>query len=313
MNYTTILSNKPLSLLNQRVSIKSGILANLVLKHFNLKLKNNVIYNIMKTYKPKNLQELLDIKSSIRIDGYSPYLSNFRGQIYDWNIKPNITRNKLSNEKILNSEKKFLNDFKNKLIPEIPILKHFQNENYKYAQDWHNLFQAQHLGFYTRLTDWTQDFDTGLFFATLDNKKEYKDKSGVLWIFKCPYYEGDYLINFNQQENFKYFDIHPLELDKTYLIKHYSQFSSDFMDYVGEIRSFRQNGNFIIPNSKYIQTPIEEDSTINKFLEKIIITPTLKREISENHLSKSLEEYLLFNSKNNNKQLKMKEILNIRN
>lgn len=269
----------------------------------------NVGCNIMKIYNPNNLEELLDLKSNIRIDGYSPYLANFRGQIYDWNIKPNITRNKITDKKILDSERKFLYDFNNKLIPEIPVLKHFQSENFKYAQEWHNLFQAQHLGFCTRLTDWTQDFDTGLFFATFDNKNEYKDKPGVLWIFKCPYYKSDYLIDFNQYESFKYFDINPLNLDKTYLIKHYSQFPSDFMKYVGEIRPFRQNGNFIISYSKYIQKPIEEDSRINKFLEKIIITPDLKREIKENYLSKSLEEYLLFNPKSKNKQSRTEEII----
>lgn len=249
-------------------------------------------------HNPTNLEELLEIKAAIRLDSWSPYLAFFRGQIFDWEIKPNITRNpKLSKEKILKIEKAFFGNYIEEKVG-VKVLEHFDKDNYKHAQDWHNLFQAQHLGFYTRLTDWTQQFEHALFFSTDDENECYTDKEGIVWIYKCPKHE-EFLINFNRDEDDVFFDIHPFELDKFYMVKHPSLFPGDFMEFAGEIRRFRQDGSFMISTSAEINTPIEEIDYIVPHLEKIIINPELKKEI-EGYLNPSLREYFYFSSEENN-------------
>lgn len=252
----------------------------------------------MKILKPKNLNEILQIKDSIRFDGFSPYLAFFRGQTFDWPIKPNITRNeKLSKSEVLEKESAFFSNFTQEKMG-IPILKHFSSKKRKHAQFWHNLFQAQHLGFYTRLTDWTQDFETALFFSSDDENNAYSDKNGVLYFYECPYYE-EQLINFNREEDYSFFDIDPISLDKAYMVKHYSQFPDNFNDFASEVRRFRQDGSFIISTTQDIDKPLEEIDYIRKNLIKIIITPSIKKEITD-FLKPDTRDYFYYASFLNN-------------
>ncbi|MDR6919987.1 FRG domain-containing protein [Chryseobacterium sp. 2987] len=254
----------------------------------------------MKIYRPNNLQELLSFNQSVRRDGLSPYLAFFRGQINDWPIKPNITRNAhLTNIEILEKEKKFFKKYNEETLG-VKVLDHFDKDTTKYAQDWHNLFQAQHLGFYTRLTDWSQDFNNAMFFATDDEQKKFIDNDGVIYLYQCPYY-GDQLINFQRPEDFSYFDKNPFELGKAYMVKHHSQFPDDFENYAGEIRRFRQNGSFIISTSDEINKPIEEIQYINHYLTKIFLSPSIKAEIVE-YLDQDFKEFIYFGSNEDNKQ-----------
>lgn len=254
----------------------------------------------MKTIRPNNLNELLDFNKSIRMDGVAPYLAFFRGQVYDWPITPNITRNKnLSNEEILEKEKLFFSNFTEKKLG-LKVLTHFKSKNTKFAQLWHNLFQAQHLGFYTRLTDWTQDFISAMFFAIDDETKSNINKNGVIYFYACPYY-GNQLINFQRNEDFIFFNQNPFELDKAYLVKHYSQFPPDFENYAGEIRKFRQDGSFIISTTPEINQPIEDIPYINQYLTKIIITPSIKKEI-DGYIDDGFKKYIYFASNENNEK-----------
>lgn len=233
------------------------------------------------------------------MDGCSPYLAFFRGQIFDWPIKSNITRNPdLQKEEIFEKEKAFFSDYSEEKLG-IKVLKHDKKYEFEYAQDWYNLFQAQHLGFYTRLTDWTQSFVNALFFASDDETVSYSEKDGVVWIYKCPYYNKEFLINFNKSEDEIFFNKNPLELDKFYVIKHPILFDEDFMKYAGEMRRFRQDGSFIISTSQDINKPIEQIEYIIPHLEKIIISPELKASI-KNYLNPTLRDYFYYASEENN-------------
>ncbi|WP_419494914.1 FRG domain-containing protein [Chryseobacterium bernardetii] len=253
----------------------------------------------MKTFRPNTLEELLSFSKKIRRDGLSPYLAFFRGQINDWPIKPSITRNPdLSDTDILEKEKIFFENYNEETL-KINVLEHFDKDYTKYAQEWHNLFQAQHLGFYTRLTDWSQDFNSAMFFAIDDESKTYIDHDGVIYLYECPYY-GDQLINFQREEDYKFFDQNPFDLNKAYMVKHHSQFPDDFENYAGEIRRFRQDGSFIILTSEDINKPIEEIPYINHYLTKIYISPAVKAEIS-NYLDEGFKEFIYFASTEDNK------------
>ena len=249
---------------------------------------------------PENLDDLIEILNSNKSHGFSPFLTFFRGQIFDWPIKPNITRNSaLTNTEILEIEKEAYTEF-NSYSEGLNILEHFENEVTEFAQDWHNLFQAQHLGLYTRLTDWTQDEKSSMFFAIDDLNKNFIKDNGVIWIYKCPYYpEDDSLINFNRDEDYHFFNQNPFKLKKAYLVKHYSQFNEDFENYAGEIRKFRQDGSFIISTSEDISKPIEDIDFIKPHLTKVIIRASLKNEIID-FLGENIRDYIYYSSVENN-------------
>ncbi|MCD0477801.1 FRG domain-containing protein [Chryseobacterium sp. LC2016-29] len=257
----------------------------------------------METLTPETLDQLYEIINVNRSHGWSSFLTFFRGQIFDWPIKPNVTRNpSLSDEQILEIEKEAFKEFA--FYSEgLKILEHFEKDSTKHAQDWHNLFQAQHLGLYTRLTDWTQDERSAMFFTIDDLKGEHVENNGVIWIYKCPYYpEDELLVNFNEpDESYHFFDENPLELKRAYLIKHYAQFPDDIEGYAGEIRRFRQDGSFIISTSEDISKPIEELEYIRPHLVKILIKPSLKREIIK-HLGEDIRDYIYYSSNENNSE-----------
>ena len=139
-----------------------------------------------------------------------------------------------------------------------------------------------------------------MFFSIDDETQQYIDNEGVIYVYECPYY-GDQLINFQRDEDYPFLNQNPFELDKAYMVKHASQFPEDFENYAGEIRRFRQDGSFIISTSQSINQPIEEIPYINHYLTKIIISPSLKKEISE-YLDDGMKEYIYFASTENNEE-----------
>jgi len=259
----------------------------------------------MKEYNPKNLEELLVIKSQIRFDGISPYLAFFRGQNADWEIKPGVSRGtENDSKKLLINENALFEKFEEEAKSFLNLQPHLNKKEYKFAQKWYHLFQAQHIGIKTRLTDWTQSFENALVFLIYDRENQNIDKNGVLWFYKAP---RNLLINFNNEENYKFWNQDPFILDKFYTIKHSSQFTDDYFKSPAEIKRFRQDGSFIISPSNRISTAIEKVDYLNKDLEKIIISPVLKKILKENYLSPNLEDYI-FDMQSQEKIDSLKEI-----
>ena len=242
----------------------------------------------MIVHRPKDLKHFLQINSSIRRDGNSPYIAFFRGQSKDWPIVPGVNRKlKFSTEEILERESKLLEEFLSSEELGFKIQQHNSKTKYKQAQKWLDIFQAQHIGVKTRLTDWTQSYENALSFA-LQNKPESTEDS-VLWVYKCPNIE-EFLINFNKHEDLEFLNLDPLDLPKTIAVKHFSM--DEFYENVGEKRRFRQDGSFIISSSKDITKAIETIPEIIPYLEKIFINSSLKKEILEEHLNPELANYL---------------------
>lgn len=89
----------------------------------------------------------------------------FRGQSSDYSLLPGICRMNSQND-TLETEKKMIEDFKNKLFPKVNI------------SDWQLLTIAQHYGLKTRLLDWSRDPSVALWFACNNDsfdRDKYKD------------------------------------------------------------------------------------------------------------------------------------------
>jgi len=216
---------------------------------------------------------------------YSDHFTVFRGQIEDWNIKACIARDaKMSEIEILKKEKSLFEES----VKNFDIQDHPYKDSYHYAQTWFDLFQLQHLGIKTRLVDWTRTKEHALFFAIDDCKKKSTNKNGVIWIYKCPRTQ---FMNFDSKSELGSLNKNPFELNDWYLIKHSSLFDDGYWVALGAIRKFRQDGCFIIPPSDQLQTSMQGVTSIEPYLEKIIIHPQLKKEIKL-YLPDDLRGYL---------------------
>jgi hypothetical protein len=263
-------------------------------------------------HKPLSIGGFIGILNNYRKDGCSPYITFFRGESKINKIKCGIGRNENQViEQILAKEKNLFNEFINSEKLGYSIQEHPLKNDFAYAQTWQNLFQAQHLGFKTRLTDWTQCHFTALEFALSDRDMV---TDGVIWVYKCPYIE-EYIFNFNIEENKKKLELNPFDLDMTIMIKQYTFMDESYFNYEGEIRRFRQDGSFILNSQNDILTPFEENPKFNKYLEKITLSPALKRKLRENYLIADYNDYL-YNKQDKekaNKFMALKEKIKLKN
>ena len=252
--------------------------------------------NTMTTHQPKNIKEFEDINKDIRRDSWSPYRAFFRGQSEDWPIVSGINRNnKFTKEQVLLQEKNLIKEFCESKFLGYNIQNHIFEKDFKYAQKWSSIFQAQHIGLKTRLTDWTETYEHALSFALQNvnnnSKIDLKRKlDAVLWVYKCPYNEM-FLINFNKPENHKFFDLNPFDLTETMAIKHMGM-SNNGIDCIGENKRLRQDGSFLITCNKDFSTSVENIERIKPHIEKIIINPELKNELLEDYLKPGLANYI---------------------
>lgn len=97
----------------------------------------------------------------------------FRGQTFDWPLKPSIGRVP-DESQFLRCERKMLDEFKREAIPYIDVVP---------ANDWQWLALAQHNRLPTRLLDWTTNPLVALWFAV--SAPAVDDEPGVAWAFQC--------------------------------------------------------------------------------------------------------------------------------
>ncbi|HEY4786353.1 MAG TPA: FRG domain-containing protein [Bacteroidales bacterium] len=122
---------------------------------------------------PKTINTLTEFTSIIEETCSNQETILFRGQQRDWPLLPSIMREILTEDNLLDAEKKMLEEFQRYSIP-------YLNYTPESTIEWLTL--AQHYGLPTRLLDWTENPLTGLWFVV--NKPPINHDDGVLWIFR---------------------------------------------------------------------------------------------------------------------------------
>jgi hypothetical protein len=244
----------------------------------------------MESFYVSTLDELFEVINSYRTDGFSPYLTFYRGESKERTVKCGLARNQIiSIDSLLKVENEMFNEFYNSKEIKFCLQKHSQSNSIPFSQNWLNLFQAQHLGLKTRLLDFTQSKETALYFVASSSRN--LDCDGVLWVYKCPYNKSN-IINFNEIDDTNYFQYDPFKLSKTLVVKHYTIFNDDFENAYGEILRFRQDGSFILFSETDILKSIDEIEHISSNIDKIIISSSLKNQIINEFLVTSYADYV---------------------
>src|SRR5438105_914839 len=98
----------------------------------------------------------------------------FRGQRYQWQLKPKLGRLKPRIGSLIGEEARMLADFKRRSVPLL---------DFPPANDLEWLAVAQHHGMATRLMDWTENPLAALWFATRNPPEAEEDEPspGVVW------------------------------------------------------------------------------------------------------------------------------------
>lgn len=257
----------------------------------------------------KDAEELHNILIALRVELYTKgiieVMPHYRGeQNYDWDITPGIFRpplDKISSKEGKVLEQKVIIEFEKEIIKNFGenVLRNLFNQS-DYGKQWDLLFQAQHAGIKTSLTDWSARYDSALFFSTEFSKiDKIEDAHGQIWCFLFPNELIKGHSNFNEKSIFAE---NPFEIKETIIIN-----SSFFMDNIEsrlfEHRMLKQYGRFLMCSSETCNIPINKQEKWSEFILKIKIPKKFKSSIREELVTHKItrkELYVDENHKLNN-------------
>jgi hypothetical protein len=211
-------------------------------------------------------------------------MPHYRGeQMYGWDIRSGIFRPPLtiSNPKQgKNFEKKAIAEFESIIHKRIgtKVLRDIFNKE-KHGRDWDLLFQAQHAGVKTTLTDWSPEIISALFFATEESESLATEGSdGQLWCFMTP---TQWIFGHNTYPTRDtFYDLDPFNLNETILINPAS-YLDNIQHRIFEYRMFKQRGRFVMLSSETCHIPLNRHNEIQPFLFKARIPADCKKTIRE--------------------------------
>lgn len=147
----------------------------------------------------------------------------------------------------------------------------------KHGKDWDLLFQAQHAGIKTTLTDWSAEIISALFFATEESTDPaIENADGQLWCYLVP--EPLLLGHNNIPVRETFYDMDPYKIDQTYLIN-VSSYLDNIEERIFEYRMYRQKGRFVMSASKNCHIPLNKQDYIQQFIFRFRIPKEFKKTI----------------------------------
>lgn len=173
-------------------------------------------------------------------------------------LKPTITRDKHTVETLITKERQELGRLSEVPSHELGV---YVNDTRTFRNEWILLMQAQHLGYQTRLIDWTINLRIALFFA-VENEK-YFNEDGCLCILTT---------NNNVWHDEQISKISPKDISETILVN--AARSYDFNECLGERRRTLQMGMFSISPYAESMIPLEK----NEYWNPRILKETIHRE-----------------------------------
>lgn len=211
-------------------------------------------------------------------------MPHYRGeQNYGWDIRSGIFRPplKISDPKIgKDLEQKAVAEFENVITNKIGnhVFRDLFNKE-KHGKDWDLLFQAQHAGIKTTLTDWSAEIISALYFATEESKDtSIENADGQLWSFLIPV---PLILGHNNlpvRETF--YDMNPYEMGQTYLIN-VASYLDNIEKRIFEYRMYRQKGRFVMSANKHCHVPLNQQDYVQQFIFRLRIPHEFKKTIRE--------------------------------
>ncbi len=180
-------------------------------------------------------------------NGLNGFMPHYRGeQKFGWDILPGIFRLPLTH--LSNVEGKKLEEQATKEFEEVVetkigsnVLRRIFNAE-KYGKAWDLLFQAQHAGIRTTLTDWTAFIVSALFFATEKSIYEDVEKSDAqLWCQMVP--EENIISDSQYFPKESMYNLNPSDIGNVYLINP-SIYIDNVEERLFEYNMYRQKGSF---------------------------------------------------------------------
>jgi hypothetical protein len=152
----------------------------------------------------------------------------------------------------------------------------------KHGKEWDLLFQAQHAGIKTTLTDWSAEMITALYFATEEsNVEEYEKADGQIWTLMTP---TSWILGHNTwPERETFYDLDPFAMTKPCLIN-VASYLDDMDKRIYEQRMYRQKGRFIISEADKCDTPLNSREEFKHLIHRLRI-PAAKKKAIRNELS----------------------------
>ena len=229
-------------------------------------------------------QTLIKLKIKLAEDYGWDMMPHYRGeQNFGWDIRCGIFRPPLSVPDVKTGkdiERKAVGIFesavKNKWGKDV-----FRNlfNHEKHGKEWDLLFQAQHAGIKTSLTDWSAEMITALYFATEESTDKNIEKAhGQIWTMMIP---TEWILGHNTwpvRETF--YDLDPFDLKQPYLIN-VSSYLDDMDKRIYEKRMYRQKGRFIITEADRCDVPLNNRDEFKHLIHRLRIPSEFKKPIRE--------------------------------
>jgi FRG domain len=240
----------------------------------------------------KSLDEAFDIHDNLFIpfrvklyeNGLNGFMPHYRGeQKYGWDILSGVFRppfDKLSSDKGKNLEKLAVTAFEDTIKTKIgdKVLRNIFNHE-KFGKEWDLLFQAQHGGVKTTLTDWTGFIQTALFFATeISSSEEIENSDAQLWCLMVPIENIISDSQFYPKESM--YNLDPFNIDNVYLINP-SIYIDNVDERIFEYRMYKQGGRFLAMPNNACNVPINKHDMFKDFLFHIRIPKDFKQSIRQ--------------------------------
>lgn len=172
----------------------------------------------------------------------------------------------------------------------------------KHGKDWDLLFQAQHAGIKTTLTDWSAEMITALYFATEKSTNEaYEKADGQIWTIMIP---TQWILGHNTwpvRETF--YDLDPFNLARSYLIN-VSSYLDDMDKRIFEQRMYRQKGRFIITEADKSDIPLNNRQELKHLIHRLKVPAECKESIRQKLAARGITtEYMYVEQSEERKQL----------
>ena len=246
----------------------------------------------LETFIIQNLDDarkLHTIFCDLRSKGFVLNTVHYRGeQKYRWDIKPGIFRPPLKVDSVelgKQLERDAILEFERVVKEEIGenVLREIYNKN-EFGREWDLLFQAQHAGVKTTLTDWSMNYHTALYFATEKSKDVEIEKSNAqLWCFLMPN-EIHKNVDLSNGINGIFHHLDPFAIDK-YMMIDPSTYLNGYKERLFEYRWFKQRGKFLISPNSSCNIPFNEVAEFKDLIYRIRIPaeckPIIRKELEE--------------------------------